>query len=45
MLQRVFESNWPLLLEDIGLWLPPDIINTENNDKPENDQDLGKSFS
>ncbi|XP_010943019.1 uncharacterized protein [Elaeis guineensis] len=40
MLRRAFGSNWPLLLEDIGLWLPPDIINTENNDKPENDPDL-----
>ncbi|XP_077214118.1 dimethylallyl, adenosine tRNA methylthiotransferase isoform X2 [Tasmannia lanceolata] len=39
-LQRVLESEWVLLLEEIGLWMPAEIINKESNDKPESEQEL-----
>ncbi|CAL9038609.1 uncharacterized protein LOC103974854 isoform X1 [Musa acuminata AAA Group] len=40
MLKRALASNWQMLLEAIGLWLPADVVHTEHNDKPENEQDL-----
>nr|XP_018678730.1 PREDICTED: uncharacterized protein LOC103979296 isoform X3 [Musa acuminata subsp. malaccensis] len=40
MLKRVLESNWLMLLEGIGLWIPADVIHTEHNDKPKDEQDL-----
>lgn len=43
MLKRALASNWQMLLEAIGLWLPADVVHTEHNDKPENEQDLGNS--
>lgn len=30
-----------MLLEGIGLWIPADVIHTEHNDKPKDEQDLG----
>lgn len=41
MLIRELESNWPRLLEAIGLWMPDDVIHIEHNDKPENEPDFG----
>ncbi|CAL9132123.1 unnamed protein product [Musa textilis] len=40
MLKRALASNWQVLLEAIGLWLPADVVHTEHNDKPENEEDL-----
>ncbi|CAL9761935.1 unnamed protein product [Musa acuminata subsp. burmannicoides] len=39
MLKRALESKWPILMEEIGLWTPADVVNSEHNDKPENEQD------
>ncbi|RWW29034.1 hypothetical protein BHE74_00013066 [Ensete ventricosum] len=41
MLKRVLESNWLMLLEGIGLWIPAEVIHTEHDDKPKDEQDLG----
>ena len=41
MLKRALESKWPILMEEIGLWTPADVVNSEHNDKPENEQDPG----
>ncbi|KAG9451126.1 hypothetical protein H6P81_011091 [Aristolochia fimbriata] len=39
-LERILEADLTLLLENIGLWLPPEIINKENSDQPKNDLEL-----
>ncbi|XVE94866.1 hypothetical protein REPUB_Repub02eG0046700 [Reevesia pubescens] len=39
MLIKVLESNWTVLLEDIGLWIPTKINNQEHDDKPEGVED------
>lgn len=44
MLKRALKTNWPSLMEEIGLWMPTSVINKEHDDKPENEQDIGKSF-
>lgn len=41
ILERVLESEWNLLLEDIGLWIPAEFVNKESDDKPENEEELG----
>uniref|UniRef100_A0A5B6YQA8 Apple domain-containing protein n=1 Tax=Davidia involucrata TaxID=16924 RepID=A0A5B6YQA8_DAVIN len=35
MLARALKSNWAKLSEEIGLWMPVEIVNEEHNDKPE----------
>ncbi|KAJ0975956.1 hypothetical protein J5N97_017921 [Dioscorea zingiberensis] len=40
MLEKALKSDWVMLLEDIGLWMPADVINKDNNDKPENEPEL-----
>ncbi|KAF8410037.1 hypothetical protein HHK36_002557 [Tetracentron sinense] len=40
MLVRALESDWAVLLEEIGLWIPAEIINNEHNDKPEGEEEL-----
>ncbi|KAA8528550.1 hypothetical protein F0562_035905 [Nyssa sinensis] len=35
MLARALKSNWAKLSEEIGLWMPVEIINEEHDDKPE----------
>ncbi|KAF6139004.1 hypothetical protein GIB67_010730 [Kingdonia uniflora] len=40
MLENALESNWVALLEDIGVWLPAEIINNEHNDKSEGEEEL-----
>ncbi|PWZ15007.1 Pectin acetylesterase 9 [Zea mays] len=37
MLKRALEFNSQMLLEDIGLWIPPTIYHIEHDDKPENE--------
>ena len=33
MLKRALEFNWQMLLEDIGLWIPPTIYHIEHDDQ------------
>eukprot|EP00268_Persea_americana_P056571 TRINITY_DN668_c1_g2_i7.p1 TRINITY_DN668_c1_g2~~TRINITY_DN668_c1_g2_i7.p1 ORF type:complete len:173 (-),score=35.67 TRINITY_DN668_c1_g2_i7:236-754(-) len=40
ILKRVLESDWNLLLEDIGIWIPAEVVNKEIDDKPENEEEL-----
>ncbi|XP_010525993.1 PREDICTED: uncharacterized protein LOC104803681 [Tarenaya hassleriana] len=35
MLARALESEWDVLSEEIGLWLPAEVFNVEHDDKPE----------
>ncbi|XP_062233283.1 uncharacterized protein LOC133930619 [Phragmites australis] len=37
MLKRALEFNWRMLLEDIGLWIPPYVYHIEHDEKPENE--------
>lgn len=39
MLVRALESNWAVLSEEIGPWIPPEIINKEHDDKPEGEEE------
>ena len=39
MLKRVLDFNWRMVLEDIGLWIPPTVYHIEHDDKPENVQE------
>ncbi|CAL5051783.1 unnamed protein product [Urochloa decumbens] len=39
MLKRALDFNWRMLLEDIGLWIPPAVRHFEHDDKPENEQE------
>ncbi|CAN6583261.1 hypothetical protein FF1_043189 [Malus domestica] len=39
MLVKALESDWTWLLEDMGLWIPAEIHNTEHHDKPEGEED------
>ncbi|CAA6659446.1 unnamed protein product [Spirodela intermedia] len=38
-LKRAFESDWLMLLEDIGLWIPVEVVNKEIDDKPEDEEE------
>ena len=44
ILEKALESNWLMLLEDIGLWMPADVVNKDNNNKPDNEPELGMDF-
>ncbi|KAL9255282.1 hypothetical protein AKJ16_DCAP23583 [Drosera capensis] len=35
MLAEAMESKWPVLLEEIGFWMPVEITHKVHNDKPE----------
>lgn len=39
MLVKALESDRTLLLEDIGLWIPSEVVNMEHDDKPEGEVD------
>lgn len=41
MLVRVLESNWAVLCEEIGLWIPAQVSNEEHDDKPEGAEEFG----
>lgn len=45
MLVRVLESDWAALSEEIGLWIPTEIIHKEHGDKPKGveDEDLDEN--
>ena len=38
-----FESDWLVLLEDIGVWIPIEVVNKEIMDKPEGVEEPGIS--
>ncbi|KAF5444966.1 hypothetical protein F2P56_034057 [Juglans regia] len=40
MLVRALESDWAVLSEEIGLWIPVEVINKEHDDKPEGEEEL-----
>jgi len=35
------ESDWALLCEEIGLWIPAQVANEEHDDKPEGAEEFG----
>ncbi|KAJ9166210.1 hypothetical protein P3X46_020992 [Hevea brasiliensis] len=39
MIVRALDSDWAVLLEKIGLWIPVEIINQEHDDKPEGEEE------
>ncbi|EEF52432.1 uncharacterized protein LOC8278898 [Ricinus communis] len=39
MLVRALESDWAVLSENMGLWIPTEIINEEHDDKPEGEEE------
>uniref|UniRef100_A0A0A9GBA9 Uncharacterized protein n=1 Tax=Arundo donax TaxID=35708 RepID=A0A0A9GBA9_ARUDO len=40
ILKQALEFNWRVLLEDIGLWIPPNVYHIEHDDKPENEPEV-----
>ncbi|MQL80491.1 hypothetical protein Taro_012938 [Colocasia esculenta] len=40
-LKRAIESGWLMLLEEVGLWIPAEVVNKEIDDKLENEQEPG----
>ncbi|KAG4931644.1 hypothetical protein AAZX31_17G230700 [Glycine max] len=40
MLVRALESDWDVLSEEIGLWIPIQVANEEHNDKPESTTEI-----
>ena len=45
MLVRALHSDWAVLSEEIGLWIPAEVVNKEHDDKPEGAEELGNLFS
>ncbi|MQL68312.1 hypothetical protein Taro_000560, partial [Colocasia esculenta] len=43
-LKRAIESDWLMLLEEVGLWIPAEVVNKEIDDKPEKEQEPGKDW-
>jgi len=41
MLVRALESDWDVLCEEVGLWIPAQIVNEEHDDKPESAEEFG----
>ncbi|XP_073223834.1 uncharacterized protein [Cicer arietinum] len=39
MLVKALESDWAVLVEEIGLWIPVEVVNEEHNDKPDGIED------
>ncbi|KAM7280066.1 hypothetical protein ACFE04_007200 [Oxalis oulophora] len=35
VLIRALESDWPMLLEEVGFWIPNEVVHVEHKDKPE----------
>ncbi|KAM7521028.1 hypothetical protein LguiB_019990 [Lonicera macranthoides] len=40
MLARALKHNWAMLSEEIGLWIPLEVVNKEHGDKPQDEEDL-----
>lgn len=45
MLVRALESNWAAVFEEIGLWMPTEVIYKEHDDKPEGEEEFGNDSS
>ena len=41
ILVRALESDWAVLSEEIGLWIPVQVANEEHDDKPEGIEEFG----
>ncbi|KAI3465370.1 hypothetical protein Pfo_022033 [Paulownia fortunei] len=41
---RALSSDWAELAEEIGLWIPVEIINKEHDDKPEGEEEFDKEI-
>lgn len=41
ILVNALESNWAVLLEEIGLWIPSEITINEHDDIPEGEEESG----
>ncbi|CAK7347572.1 unnamed protein product [Dovyalis caffra] len=39
ILVRALESDWAVLLENIGLWVPAEVIQQEHDDKPDSEEE------
>ncbi|KAK3189229.1 hypothetical protein Dsin_028790 [Dipteronia sinensis] len=39
LLVKALESDWAALSEEIGLWIPAEIVHQEHDDKPEGDKE------
>jgi hypothetical protein len=37
LLKSALDSNWRMLMEDIGIWVPVNVTNPEHDDKPANE--------
>ncbi|KAK2376672.1 dimethylallyl, adenosine tRNA methylthiotransferase [Trifolium repens] len=37
---RALESDWDELCEEIGLWIPAQVVNEEHDDKPAGTEDF-----
>ncbi|KAK2992275.1 hypothetical protein RJ640_020268 [Escallonia rubra] len=44
MLAKALKSNWAELSEEIGLWIPVEIITKEHDDKPEGEEEFDDSI-
>ncbi|XP_042381905.1 uncharacterized protein LOC121974755 [Zingiber officinale] len=40
MLKQALVTNWHVLMEGIGFWIAANVMNTEHDDKPENETDI-----
>ncbi|XP_030454607.1 uncharacterized protein LOC115675932 [Syzygium oleosum] len=40
LLLKALDSNWDVLSEQIGLWIPTEVINKEHDDKPEGQDEI-----
>lgn len=40
----VLSTKWPELAENIGLWIPVEVINKEHDDKPDGEEEFGKDL-
>lgn len=45
VLVKALGSAWAEVSEEIGLWIPVELINKEHDDKPEGAEDLGTKFT
>ncbi|KAK6938706.1 hypothetical protein RJ641_032214 [Dillenia turbinata] len=45
VLVRALEVNWARLLEEIGVYMPVDVVHKEHDDKPEGAEEIGTEFS
>lgn len=44
LLIKALGSNWEVLSEEVGLWIPTEVIHMEHSDKPKGEEEIGKSF-